>query len=298
MLSPSWFNDILKQDHPLKLINGVWVDNTVAQQYKEWSFSQEWQEHKEKNAEHTWVWNVDERLQQFFIETRSSREEIQNKTILDAGCGNGELTTAISNCGANVAGIDIHAHLPASNDHLQFVRASFDNPPFINDSFDIVIANGSIHHTKNTLQSFRSLASLVKEGGKLYVWIYRKPETVKGKILLGIADFLRFFISRVPIPLQKMAVRFITSITMMISRIRKGENSKRSKEDILINNYDTFTPRYRSYHTTTELAKWFHDCGFEEPVLSHWDNKYGFGMMAVKNKNRRPAAGLNFGKNQ
>lgn len=298
MQTVSWFQNILRQDHPLRFQDGIWVDDSVMSRLKESSFSQEWKEHTDAGQQTTWVWNVQQRLDQFFIETKTSKEQLSGKLLLDAGCGNGQLTMALADCGANTVGIDIQTNIPASlKDNLQFVQGSFDDPPFKKDSFDIIIANGSIHHTKDTLHSFRSLASLVKEGGKLYVWVYRKPGSLKEKIALGFVDTTRFFISRFPAMLQKFSVRAITSLTSLLSKIRKGENSTRTKQEILINNYDTFTPRYRHYHTPTELAQWFHDCGFEEPVLSHWDNKYGFGMIAVKNKDRQQPAGLNFGKN-
>jgi 2-polyprenyl-3-methyl-5-hydroxy-6-metoxy-1,4-benzoquinol methylase len=297
MQAPEWFQHILKNDHPLKLINEVWVDDHVVDLSKQWSFSQEWKEHKDKQQENTWVWNTRERLAQFFIETNTSKESIADKIILDAGCGNGLLTKAIAEHNCNVLGIDIHPYLPASTDNCVFVQGSFDDPPFKKESFDIIIANGSIHHTRSTEHSFQSLASLVKERGTLYVWVYKKPEVFWQKILLGIVDMKRFFISRSPVWLQKIFVHIITQFFFLLSRIRKGGNSNRTREEILINNYDTFTPRHRHYHTPTEVASWFHTAGFEAPILSHWNNKYGFGMMAIKNKNRSEAPGLSFGKN-
>ena len=30
-----------------------------------------------------------------------------------------------------------------------------------------------------------------------------------------------------------------------------------------------------------ELAAWFHKNGFASPILSHWDNSPGFGLVAV-----------------
>ncbi len=297
MQTQSWFQNILLSDHPLRFDKGTWVDDAVISNLRSWSFSQEWKEHADADQQTTWVWDTQQRLEQFFIETKTSKEQLNNKLILDAGSGNGQLTEALADCGALVIGIDIQSNMPATKkDNLQFVQGSFDRSPFKKESFDIIIANGSIHHTKDTSASFYSLASLVKEGGKLYVWVYRKPSSFGAKITLGIVDTMRFLISKFPASLQKFSVRTITAFTSFISSIRKGENSKRTKQQQLIDNYDTFTPRYRHYHTPTELAKWFHDAGFEEPVLSHWDNKYGFGMMAIKNKDRQPAAGLNFGK--
>lgn len=249
-----------------------------------WSFAAEWKEHAASKQEKTWDMTAAERLEYFYDETMTDPSFIRNKTVLDAGCGNGQLTKAITDAGARVVGIDMQPHLPASlsNDQLQFVQASFDDPPFHEKSFDIIIANGSIHHTPDTRRSFRSLSKLVKENGRLYVWVYKKPEKVRDRFLLWWLDLLRFFISRFPAALQKFSVNMITFFFYVLSRIRKGENSKRTKAEIRINVYDAFTPRYRFYHSTIAVTKWFIDEGFDIPLMTHVYNKYGFGMVGIK----------------
>lgn len=279
---PEWFINILLHDK-LILKNNIWTSKKFDDNKGAWSFSHEWKAHAATNQVKTWDMTAEERLRKFFIETQTQPGELPGKMVLDAGCGNGQLTKAIGHTGAYVAGIDRHDNLPTSDKNVQFVQADFDDPPFRNNSFDIIIANGSIHHTKNTFHSFQSLAKLVKQHGKLYVWVYKKQTGFNG-ILLKLLDLSRFFISRSPAGLQRFFVNILTFFFFSLSRIRKGENSSRSKDEIRINVYDAFTPRYRYYHSTDEIRNWFLQCGFEQIAVTHSNNRYGFGMVGTKIK--------------
>ena len=275
-----WFNNIAIKDR-LVFTNGRWISHSANATSSSWSFSEEWKSHTNTAQQKTWDLTAAQRLQHFYSETKTSPGELTGKTILDAGCGNGQLTAAFAAAGAYAVGIDRQPHLPPGNPNLQFVQSDFDNPPFVTGSFDIIIANGSIHHTRNTFHSFQSLAPLVKLNGKLYVWIYKK-QTGGRRIQLLCLDIVRFFVSRFPNWLQRIAVNLLTWFFFILSRIRKGENSLRSKEEIRINIYDAFTPRYRHYHSPEEVKSWFADTGFGEMEITHDNNKYGFGMLGVR----------------
>ena len=41
-------------------------------------------------------------------------------------------------------------------------------------------------------------------------------------------------------------------------------------------------------------AAWFHDAGYSAPVLTHWDNPYGFGLVATKER-QAVTPGINYG---
>jgi SAM-dependent methyltransferase len=282
---PDWFKKIIL---PGRLIfkDGVWVSVGLSKKSDAWSFTKEWSEHKATEQQKTWDMTATERLVHFFSETKTNKEQLKGQTILDAGCGNGQLTQAIAKAGANTVGIDRHTGLPPGQENLQFVQADLDSPPFVPHCFDIIIANGSIHHTRNTFHSFRSLVGLVKENGKLYVWIYKKQSGIK-YFLLQCLDILRFFISRFPGWLQRRSVNLLTGFFYFLSRIRKGENSQRTKEELRINIYDAFTPRYRHSHTIEEAREWFLQCGFKDNSITHDNNKYGFGMLGIKDAGGR-----------
>ncbi len=282
-MTTDWFHNIIIAGST-RLHNGIWVANALLGKEFKWSFADEWKEYAKTNQLKTWDKTAAQRLAQFYIETKTSPQELINTAVLDAGCGNGQLTKAIADAGANIVGIDLHPYLPSKyiSANLQFVQADFDDPPFNKNTFDIIIANGSIHHTKDTFHSFRSLANLVKQHGKLYVWVYKKPNGWWKRFLLWWLDGFRFFICRFPPGMQKFCVQVFTGLFFILSRIRKGQNSKRTKDEIRINVYDAFTPRYRHYHKPDEVTNWFYQCGFDVPVLSHLHNPIGFGMVAVK----------------
>ena len=275
-----WFNNIVRKEQ-LHAKEGHWVSLSGIDANDNWSFTEEWGSHAETGQQKTWDWTADERLQLFYKETKTDPSQLPGKLVLDAGCGNGQLSRAIASAGAYVVGIDKQAHLPKGEEKCQFVQCDFDDPPFLKESFDIIIANGSIHHTKNTFQSFQSLAKLVKPGGKFYVWVYKKQAGGK-KLLTKALDVSRFFISRFPSGLQKFTVNRLTDFFYLLSRIRKGENSRRSKEEIRVNTYDAFTPLYRHYHSKEEVSGWFRQCGFEDIEVTHDNNRYGFGMVGIK----------------
>jgi SAM-dependent methyltransferase len=279
-MSLNWFNNILLSDH-VRPIQGKWVAVTMGKETGSWSFSEEWKEHAATDQQRTWDMTAAERLIHFFEETRTTAEAMKDLVVLDAGSGNGQLSRAIAGTGAMVVGIDRQPHLPAGSDNVQFVQGNFDQPPFLPGSFDIVIANGSIHHTPDTLHSFRSLAGLVKPGGKLYVFVYKKQKGWRS-FLLWWLDVCRFFISRCGPRVQRACVSVLTQFFFILSRIRKGGNSKRSKEEIRINIYDAFTPRYRHYHEPGQVSEWFRDNGFAEPDITLSNDAYGFGMLGIK----------------
>lgn len=285
---PHWLIDKLKTDD-IAVKGNILQSKTLAKSSAPWSFNQEWQAFEQNKMSRTWNLTAEQRLQQFFIETDSSKDDLQHLNVLDAGCGNGLLSQIIAENGARVLAVDLHQMLPSiakkitpNEDNLCFLHADINDLPIYPNTFDLIISNGVLHHTPNTQMAFEQLAKRVKSGGKLYVWLYKKPLTFKGKLLLFMADVLRSVISRLSPKLQHLAAKSITYFFYWVSKIRKGQNSTKDFNDLLIEIYDTFTPAYRHYHYPLEVASWFAEAGFNNAVISHWNNSYGFGMYAVK----------------
>jgi hypothetical protein len=84
--------------------------------------------------------------------------------------------------------------------------------------------------------------------------------------------------------LQKFSVNIFTYFFYCLSRVRKGENSARTIAEIRINIFDAFTPRYRSYHTQEQITEWFHEEFFDKTLLTYPGDRYGFGMLGLKNE--------------
>jgi SAM-dependent methyltransferase len=274
------FQKIIK---PNTLTNkkNIWVDNNIPFQ-KNWGFNNEWQDHINDNLTTTWELSAQQRFELFLPETQTTKPELQHLTLLDAGCGNGLLTLEFAKFAKLAVGIDLVPSLPQSTNNCFFVQGDFSQAPFLSKSFDIIVANGTIHHTPNTKNTFNALTKLVTDTGKMYVWVYYKPSGLFKKTLLTLADGCRFFVSRCPLLVQKIFVLFASSIFYVLSKVRKGANSKLNFAQIKTNVYDTFTPKYRSYHTIEEIKSWFLTNGFSKAILTSQPNGYGFGVLGIK----------------
>lgn len=264
-----------------------------------WSFAREWQEHFDADSERTWGYTPQERLEQALLETETERAWFRDKLVLDAGCGNGGLSQELARLGALVVGLDYSSTVRGSEclrraPDVLFVQGDLESPPLAEEAFDLVISIGVLHHTRDTARTFRAVARLVKPHGRLYVWLYRRPERFVGRYLKDpLYAVLRSTVARLASPLQSLAVRGYARLVWATHRAL-GRGRRIPFREYLVSAYDDLTPRWRHQHTPIEVGRWFHEAGFGPPTLTHWDNPYGFGLLAE----RRPCAatpGVHFG---
>ena len=115
-----------------------------------------------------------------------SPEEIKGKRVLDAGCGTGIFSIIFARNGAaEVIGLDIspgslttarHLKDNFKLDNVHFQQADMLQLPFPNQSFDIVWAWGTVHHTLNPWQAMEELLRVLKPGGSILLAIYTKTK--------------------------------------------------------------------------------------------------------------------------
>lgn len=262
-----------------------------ASKDNKWSFSLEWEEHKSEEMTTTWGWSLDSRYHQFLMETQTEEKDNIGKLILDAGCGNGMLTEHYSGKGMISIGIDYSDSVFAAeknrkSENVCYIKGDLQSPPFASGLFDIIVSNGVIHHTKSTEKTFYPLADILKSGGKIYLWLYSRKGNFGQRLQRLFFDVTRMMICRLPDFMKKI---FVNIFTFVIGSIK----SKLDKKTLKISMWDVLTPRWRHYHTTEEISRWFFNAGFGPLVLTHWDNPYGFGAYAIKTKLTK-TPGVNF----
>ncbi len=81
-------------------------------------------------------------------------KSFMGKTVLDLGCGYGDIGAALSRLGAVVTGIDARQeHLDIAKrkyPHINFIKHNLENGlPFKNKFFDFIISIGTANHLKN-----------------------------------------------------------------------------------------------------------------------------------------------------
>lgn len=142
------------------------------------------------DAERLGIWdNSPESLKKFddwyfayypYLERHLPLGELAGKNVLEVGLGYGTVAQRLAAWGANYRGLDIAAGPVAMTNHRiqqaglsgQATHGSILAPPFAPESFDTVVAIGSLHHTGDLQLAIRRCRELLRPGGKLIFMVY------------------------------------------------------------------------------------------------------------------------------
>jgi ubiquinone/menaquinone biosynthesis C-methylase UbiE len=255
------------------------------------SFSQEWGIF-DYDQDRTWGWTLKQRKEIFLSDVGFASETLAGKHLLDAGCGNGTMTAALSDFDLEIIGLDLNEGLGRAYQnlskytnraaaHVQFVQGNLVNPPLAANTFDLVYSSGVIHHTPSSKKSFESLVRLVKPGGRLFVWVY-------GKRAFPVRLFFwwgRGLKSWMPLESVLRVCRRIAPAygwaTSALNALGIVQFRKRTTREITLDLFDAFSPRYNHWHTEAEVRSWFEEHGFGNIQVTGV-HKQGFGMYGDK----------------
>lgn len=104
-------------------------------------------------------------------------------SILEAGCGTGQLGIFLSIGGRSVVGVDLSsASLALATDfkrrhrlrNCNFLQADLFDLPLKSESFDLVISKGVLHHTADARAAFKSICRMARPGGYVILGLYNK----------------------------------------------------------------------------------------------------------------------------
>ena len=218
--------------------------------------------------------------------------------VLDAGCGAGFSAKLIFNnlfhriryVGTDISeAIDIAAReIRALSMDSFFVQADLMRLPLADGAFDVVVAEGVLHHTPSTRDALHALARLLKPGGIFAFYVYNK----KAPIREFTDDYIREQVADLPpeeawraiesltrlgVALGELNVEIAVSEDVPLLGIVKGQyNIQRlfywaickayyrpefSFEEMNHINFDWFTPKYCHRQTPQEVISWCNEAG-------------------------------------
>lgn len=216
------------------------------------------------------VSNRAEDEQVFAEKTGLQAAQFAGKVVLDAGCGGGRYARLAGDAGGNVVALDLSAavvharELTASLPNVTVVQGHLFHPPLAPQSFDIVYSIGVLHHTASTERAFRSIARLVRPGGHLAVWLYRRNTLVQE--LLNSAA--RGLTTRLPVG-GVLALARAGAVLGGIPGVRHlnkvlNFSSHERWRTRVCDTFDWYAPPYQFHHRIDELMKWFEEEGFSD----------------------------------
>jgi SAM-dependent methyltransferase len=171
--------------------------------------------------------------------------------ILELGCGTGQMSLFLATADRIVVGADISrpslrlaeaARLRFGIERALFVETDLRAPGLREGSFDVVVANGVLHHTPDPRASFAAMARLARPGGTVVVGLYNAIARIPHRLRRGIARLSGFRL----VPFDP------------VLRARRNEPARR--EAWLKDQYQHIEEHR---HTVGEVRRWFRDNGVE-----------------------------------
>ncbi len=261
---------------PCLLASREAVSVTAQAFARQWSLRESSQFEKETIYGETAEEELQSCLDRFEIRSGAS---LAGKAILDIGCGSGRLTRNLALYAPEAAIVGGELSDAAQ---IAFRRcaglanvavAQFDlmQPPLAPASFDYVYADGVLPHVPDPHAALARLASLVRPGGKLFVWIYPpsfSPYRLTRDVCVGSYRWPRALQVAaswgVGLPLHAAfkAYELSTASGRDANRGSRRAPRRRSLREVVFMLHDNLVPQYQHRATPAALAAEFEGLGF------------------------------------
>ncbi len=241
------------------------------------------------------------------------KDLFSNKIILDAGVGCGLSARTYGHYAQQFYGIDISPFVAKNYlshfTKLYLAQADIFSLPYPEESFDVIVSSGVLHHTPNTKDALKALIPKLKTNGIIIFYVYRKKAPVRE----FVDDFIRDKISNLPPdeawkklePLTQLArqltalkAKVVLQEDIDILEIPAGEydvqrllywfffkfywNNNLDFDSNNHINFDWYQPKYAHRHTKAEvlMLSWLEETGLDLKRLRL--SKSGISVIAQK----------------
>jgi 2-polyprenyl-3-methyl-5-hydroxy-6-metoxy-1,4-benzoquinol methylase/uncharacterized protein YbaR (Trm112 family) len=290
------YRDRLQTDAPALL------PRASTSSVSEFSFSWQWNEHVYDDL--TWELRLAARVQLFYRYTGLSAAQAAGLSVLDAGCGNGTLSAELALQGFDVVALDFSDGAVRGYEYqlfqsritqdavarLSYIQGDLQLPPFPDEHFDLIYADGVLHHTPDTKRTFMAIVPKVKVGGRLFVWLYRSDtsgtQSLKRAVVKAVRAATRWMSYRSRLSLCYVGAFGILSCLRVLRLCGYRGRPIIPIRQKAINLFDTITPTYNHEHTPAETRTWFSEAGFTEvkevTINDHRLGRGGFAMIGTR----------------
>lgn len=258
------------------------IDESVVK-----SFGEEWQKFNEFSNE-----ELAEIGDQYFdivdheIVDRSSY-------CIDIGCGTGRWSKYLSGKVGFIEAIDpsdailVAGNLLKGTDNIRLSRASTDNLPFPDQTFDFGMSVGVLHHIPDTPKALADCVKKIKIGGHFYVYLYYALDNrgVVFRTIFFFVNLLRRIISSLPSGLKRFACDVMAILVYMpvilVGRFFRAIGMKKFASKLPLNSYhdrsffvirndalDRFGTKLEQRFSRKQITDMMEKAGLENIVIS------------------------------
>ena len=309
---------LINNDRKYPIINGIpkfVQENSDEPQYDiEKCFSYQWTESDFGQPDKF----SDDDIKKDVIETMDLTDDdlslFNDKIVLDVGVGSGASSRLWAPRAKEFHGVDIGNGVYRAKNTL---NNSVENPilshsdlhhlPYPDESFDLIVSNGVLHHTPSTKNALKSVYPKLKKGGLIIFYIYK----VKTPLREFSDDYIRNLISKMSPDEAFEANKSITKLAESLHNqkinitipedvpllgFKKGEYDLQRfiyqnifklfwKESMgfyesNMENFDWYYPKYSWRHTEKEIREWCSEFNLSPKLIK--ENYSGFTCHAYR----------------
>ena len=213
--------------------------------------------------------------ERFYQLTEWRPEDIQNKYVLDAGCGGGRWLYQFAEEGAKeIIAFDYTLAIERAKEicsrftNIHYIQTDIFRMPFVDNLFDIVHCHGVLMATPDPRKGIENLARKVRPGGELAILLYRNLTRVQKCIddaICGITKRLptrlMFYLTLIPTIVECVpgAVPVLENVVHL-----SGQPNFTLKH---LHNFDWYTCKYRHRNSPSLVSQWLRDLGFADSKI-------------------------------
>jgi SAM-dependent methyltransferase len=205
-------------------------------------------------------------------------ESFAGKVVVDAGCGPGAYLDVVERHAAAAIGFDLSQAVDAAfalhgrHPAVHLAQADIFKPPLRAGVCDRLYTFGVVQHTPRPEQAFRALMPLVKPGGEIAVWVYRRhlvpqPSYWLRRLTRGMPEpratrFIEWYVPKAfavsgalgKVPLVGGALRRLVPVADYRDRLELSDADMR--EWALMDTHDMLITRYTFPQRWRDLRRW------------------------------------------
>ena len=217
--------------------------------------------------------------------------------VLDVGTGLGsQVAMYAERTNGLVYGLDISDSVYQAHKKLEkisnahFVQADVHLMPFREESFDFVVSDQVLHHTPDTKKAFQSLVPMIKLGGQIAFYVYKK----KGEAREYSDNLLRQYTTKMSeedcLKFSEIVTNFGRDMSQFNLDLQREiywnifkcfwNSDFEYKTNVLVN-FDWYHPQYAWRYTVEEVESWVKEAGLTILHIDK-DSKSGISVRALK----------------
>ncbi|HBD95952.1 MAG: Methylase involved in ubiquinone/menaquinone biosynthesis [Candidatus Collierbacteria bacterium GW2011_GWE1_46_18] len=232
------------------------------------SFAYEWKNIYQEN-------NFEKNNFYHFLSPFIKEDDIKDKVTVDIGCGSGRFTKWAALASARMAfgtdlgdSVEVAYNMTKGFENVGIIQADIYSMPF-NEKIDLAYSIGVLHHLPQPKQGFLNLIKMLKEKGKILIWVYSRRHNIRAlyfyeplrAVCRHISKPVLFKLCYIPASIVHLWNLFCKAFKFKNMPFSYYENFSFNMK--LNDSFDVLATPKSNYYYSEEIEGWFKDASLK-----------------------------------